>query len=241
MKHYEPKHIAVLSDRGFYTILTVCGLIIAASAWVLWMNAGRGEQTVAVEPAAPVVTPAEEVPDLTAQDVPVAAEVPEPESEPEVPEPAEVQTAAPAPTPAVTVSAPVYTRPTAGAVLTPFSGDMLLFQPTLGDWRVHSGTDFACEAGENVLALTDGTVQTVFEDGLNGTCVTIAHQGDLKTTMRGLDEVRVSEGQAVSSGEAVGTCAKEIPAEQTLGAHVHVEATRGDAVIDVMELLGEEE
>ena len=118
---------------------------------------------------------------------------------------------------------------------------MLLFQPTLGDWRVHSGTDFACEAGENVLALTDGTVQTVFEDGLYGTCVTIAHQGDLKTTMRGLDEVRVSEGQAVSSGEAVGTCAKEIPAEQTLGAHVHVEATRGDAVIDVMELLGEEE
>ena len=160
MKHYEPKHIAVLSDRGFYTILTVCGLIIAASAWVLWMNAGRGEQPVAVEPAAPVVTPAEEVPDLTAQDVPVAAEVPKPESEPEVPEPAEVQTAAPAPTPAVTVSAPVYTRPTAGAVLTPFSGDMLLFQPTLGDWRVHSGTDFACEARENVLALTDGTVQT---------------------------------------------------------------------------------
>ena len=45
MKHYEPKHIAVLSDRGFYTILTVCGLIIAASAWVLCMNAGRGEQT----------------------------------------------------------------------------------------------------------------------------------------------------------------------------------------------------
>ena len=91
------------------------------------------------------------------------------------------------------------------------------------------------------LLATDGTVQTVFEDGLYGTCVTIAHQGDLKTTMRGLDEVRVSEGQAVSSGEAVGTCAKEIPAEQALGAHVHVEATRGDAVIDVMELLGEEE
>ena len=239
MKHYEPKHIAVLSDRGFYTILTVCGLIIAASAWVLWMNAGRGEQPVAVEPAAPVVTTAEEVPDLTVQDIPVTAE--EPESGEETPAEAEEPVSVPEPTPAVTVSAPVYTRPTAGAVLTPFSGDMLLFQPTLGDWRVHSGTDFACEAGENVLALTDGTVQTVFEDGLYGTCVTIAHQGDLKTTMRGLDEVRVSEGQAVSSGEAVGTCAKEIPAEQTLGAHVHVEATRGDAVIDVMELLGEEE
>lgn len=154
MKHYEPKHIAVLSDRGFYTILTVCGLIIAASAWVLWMNAGRGEQPVAVEPAAPVVTPAEEVPDLTVQDIPVTAE--EPESGEETPAEAEEPVSVPEPTPAVTVSAPVYTRPTAGAVLTPFSGDMLLFQPTLGDWRVHSGTDFACEAGENVLALTDG-------------------------------------------------------------------------------------
>lgn len=244
MKHYEPKHIAVLSDRGFYTILTVCGLVIAASAWVLWMHGGAGQEAALSEPAAQAVTPAEDVPDLTAQDMPVTAEVPEPETETEAPEPEEnVQTAAPAPEPepAVTVSAPVYTRPTDGAVLTPFSGDMLLFQPTLGDWRVHSGTDFACGAGENVLALTDGTVQAVFEDGLYGTCVTVAHQGDLKTTVRGLSEVRVSEGQAVSSGEVLGVCAASIPAEETLGTHVHVEAVRGDTVVDVMELLGEEE
>ena len=120
-------------------------------------------------------------------------------------------------------------------------GDMLLFQPTLGDWRVHSGTDFACEAGENVSALTDGTVQAVFEDGLYGTCVTLAHAGDLRTTYRGLSEVRVREGQAVSSGEALGVCAAGIPAEEAIGTHVHVEASRGDTVVDVMELLGEEE
>ena len=176
---------------------------------------------------------------LTVQDVPVTAE--EPESGEETTAEAEEPVSVPEPTPAVTVSAPVYTRPTAGAVLTPFSGDMLLFQPTLGDWRVHSGTDFACEAGENVLALTDGTVQAVFEDGLYGTCVTLAHAGDLRTTYRGLSEVRVREGQAVSSGEALGVCAAGIPAEEAIGTHVHVEASRGDTVVDVMELLGEEE
>ena len=165
----------------------------------------------------------------------------EPESGEETPAEAEEPVSVPEPTPAVTVSAPVYTRPTAGAVLTPFSGDMLLFQPTLGDWRVHSGTDFACEAGENVSALTDGTVQAVFEDGLYGTCVTLAHAGDLRTTYRGLSEVRVREGQAVSSGEALGVCAAGIPAEEAIGTHVHVEASRGDAAVDVMELLGEEE
>ncbi len=174
------------------------------------------------------------------QDVPVTAEVPKTEEE-ETPVETQEPVSAPDPAPVVTVSAPVYTRPTSGAVLTPFSGDMLLFQPTLGDWRVHSGTDFACEAGENVAALTDGTVQAVFEDGLYGTCVTLAHAGDLKTTYRGLSEVRVSEGQAVSSGESLGVCAASIPAEEAIGTHVHVEASRGDAVVDVMELLGEEE
>ena len=54
MKHYEPKHIAALSDRGFYTILTVCGLIIAASAWVLWMHAGSSAETAVPETCWPV-------------------------------------------------------------------------------------------------------------------------------------------------------------------------------------------
>ena len=35
MKQYQSKHTAVLSTRGFYTILSLCALIIAASAWVI--------------------------------------------------------------------------------------------------------------------------------------------------------------------------------------------------------------
>ena len=47
MKQYQSKHTAVLSTRGFYTILSLCALIIAASAWVIWGNAHRQN---AVEP-----------------------------------------------------------------------------------------------------------------------------------------------------------------------------------------------
>ncbi len=145
MKHYEPKHIAALSDRGFYTILTVCGLIIAASAWVLWMHAGSSAETAVPETgrAGHHAGGGCSRPDRAgySRDGGGAGE--------------RGRNACrgrracfrAGPTPAVTVSAPVYTRPTAGAVLTPFSGDMLLFQPTLGDWRVHSGTDFACRQG----------------------------------------------------------------------------------------------
>ncbi|MDO4269566.1 MAG: peptidoglycan DD-metalloendopeptidase family protein [Eubacteriales bacterium] len=235
MKQYNAKHTAVLSTRGFYTILTVCGLIIAVSAWVLWSSVARPAEAEPA-PTTPIIAPTEALPDLSTEQ-PVVSEQPEPAEPADAPaEPAEhpVDTS-------VTVSAPVYVRPTAGAVITPFSGDELLFQPTFGDWRAHAGTDFAADAGEGVLSLTDGTVQDVFEDTLFGTCVTVSHDADLMTTYRGLTDVRVTAGQAVSAGEALGACAETIDAEAALGTHIHVEAARGGAAIDVLELLGENE
>ena len=244
MKQYNSKHTAALSTRGFYTILTVCCLIIAVSAWVLWSSATASEPAEA-EASTPIITPAESIPDLS-EDTPVLSEetaAPEEDEQP-VPEeqPAESEeTAAPTPTPTVTVSAPIYVRPASGAVITPFSGDELLFQPTFGDWRVHSGTDFAAEPGESVLALTDGTVQEVFEDGLYGTCVTLSHDADLTSTYRGLTDVRVVAGQAVTAGETLGAVAETIDAEAALGTHLHVEAARAGTPVDVLELLGESE
>ncbi|MGI6180589.1 MAG: peptidoglycan DD-metalloendopeptidase family protein [Agathobaculum sp.] len=241
MKQYHAKHTAVLSTRGFYTILTVCGLIIAVSAWVLWTSISAPNEPPAAADT-PVITPAGALPDLS-EDLPAAQQEPQP-AEPadaevaeESPAPAEEQPSAPV----QTVYAPVYVRPVSGAVLTPFSGDELLFQPTLGDWRVHTGTDFAAEAGETVLALTDGAVTDVFEQGLYGTCVTMTHDGGLTTTYRGLTDVRVSAGQAVSAGEAIGACAPSIEAEAALDPHIHVEAAIDGTAIDVLTLLGEYE
>lgn len=247
MKQYHSKHTAVLSTRGFYTILTVCALIIAASAWVLWSDATAPAEDE-TQASLPIVTPAESLPDLS-EDTPVLSEEtgdadePDAEQEPDdtAPEQADDTAAETAPAPVETVSAPIYVRPVAGAVITPFSGDELLFQPTFGDWRVHTGTDFAAEAGETVLALTDGTVQQVVEDGLYGTCVTLSHDADLTSTYCGITDVRVAEGQAVAAGEALGTVAESIDAEAALGPHLHVEAARAGTPVDVLELLGESE
>ena len=59
------------------------------------------------------------------------------------------------------------------------------------------------------------------------------------TTYRGLTDVRVVAGQAVTAGEALGACAESIDAEAALDPHVHVEASRAGTAIDVLELLGE--
>ena len=55
--------------------------------------------------------------------------------------------------PTASVSADsAYTRPVSGQVLAVWSGDELVYNETLGDWRTHNGTDYACKEGEDVLS-----------------------------------------------------------------------------------------
>ena len=185
MKQYQSKHTAALSTRGFYTILSLCALIIAASAWVIWGNAHR-QNAVEPDTGMPIIAPT----DSTAEAPTEPATVPQQEQEPE---------------------------------------SVIEEQPV------------SAEAGETVLALTDGTVQQIAEDGLYGTCVTLTHNNGLTSSYCGMDDVRVQEGQVVSAGEALGVCADSIPAESALGTHVHVQVTQNDAPIDVLTLLDEDE
>ncbi len=260
MKQYNSssKHTATLSNRGFYTILSLCGLIIAVSAWVLWSSA---KSAPAEEPktsaTTPIIAPTGSIPEPIkdepvmetenefetpkAVDAPIDASEPVSDKTDAEPVSAPAPEPAPEPAPTVKVSAPVYVRPVSGKVITPFSGDELLYQPTLRDWRVHTGTDISAEPGETVLAITDGTVQDVFEDDMYGTCVSISHNDNLVTTYRGLEEIRVSAGQAVSAGEAIGSCAKDIDSESALGTHLHIEASKEGALIDVLSLIGGDE
>lgn len=78
MKQYQSKHTAALSTRGFYTILSLCALIIAASAWVIWGNAHR-QNAVEPDTGMPIIAPA----DSTAEAPTEPATVPQQEQEPE--------------------------------------------------------------------------------------------------------------------------------------------------------------
>ncbi len=277
------KHTATLSNRGFYTILTLCGLIIAVSAWVLWSSpkededAGKTGNSVSTPIIAPTGALEDDMPSEKTKaetdtdtvketeerqevDAPVYVSAPavsestetkpesEPEAEPETKSNASAGTAAG--DGAETTSEPEasgesasasFVRPVSGIVITPFSGDELIYQPTLGDWRVHTGTDIAAESGENVLAITDGTVKEVFDDGMYGGCVVIEHGSGLVTTYKGVDNITVTAGQAVTAGEAVGCCSESVDAEAELEPHIHVEATKDGQLIDVLSLLGEDE
>lgn len=99
----------------------------------------------------------------------------------------------------------VFTWPVKGEILSGFSLEVLAYDETMGDWRTHSGVDIAASVGTNVLAISAGTVQGVYDDDLMGTCVVVDHGDGLTSTYCNLSaKPTVSEGDTVSTGTVLG-------------------------------------
>lgn len=236
---------AFAEDKGFYIILFLCIAAIAVSGYVLFFTpAPAASEPLDTAVYEPTVTPDDMTPVLGAEDdVPVAAveEPAAPASAETQPAPASGTAAESGDTAVETVtqpSAPAFVRPVSGDVIEPFSGDELVFQETFGDWRTHTGADYTAELGTRVYAITDGTVEDVFTDGLYGTCVTLSHADSLQTVYKGLAEnVKVKTGQTVKAGDVLGTVDDTNLAETAQGPHLHVEAVQNGVRIDPETLL----
>ncbi len=247
-KYGKSNAAAQMDDKGFYIILTICALAIVVSGYVLFFVPSSKEPVLEDTPSLPVTVPVTSPPlDLT-EDEPIEKtakeddtaedeKVREEEKIPEESKPTAVETepeeAVPTAAPAVP-QPPVWVRPVEGAVTIPFSGEELVFQPTFGDWRVHTGTDYAGNEGDRVYAVTDGTVERVWMDSLYGQCIELAHADGLATIYMGLKEgPKVKEGGTVKAGDVIGSLGATNTAESAQGAHLHLEARVGDRAVDV--------
>lgn len=110
---------------------------------------------------------------------------------------------------------------------------------TLGHYHFHSGLDFAAEAGTQVVACLDGTVESIVTgDRLNGTTVTIAHADGIKTVYSYIDAAEGLEvGHTVTRGQAIGTVAQANGAEFALGPHLHFAVYEGETTANPEDFL----
>lgn len=135
------------------------------------------------------------------------------------------------------VQAPSYTSPVSGRILTAFSGDDLVYNKTLEDWRTHNGVDYACDAGESVYAPVSGTVAKAAADGNWGGVVEITAADGSVWRVCGVTDAVVKAGDAVSCGQQLGR-AGAIGCESLTGSHVHLEIRKNGRYIDPAEYLG---
>ena len=85
-----------------------------------------------------------------------------------------------------------------------FSGDELVFNDTMKDWRTHNGMDLAGAAGDAVTAPTGAVVARAYEDPQWGGVVEL-NAGKLTVRVCGLADIAVKEGDTVAVGDALGT------------------------------------
>lgn len=135
-----------------------------------------------------------------------------------------------------TAQEPSFNLPVAGRIVAPYSGDELVYNQTLADWRTHNGIDIAADSGTAVTAAMAGEVTFVGEDGSWGQVVEIT-SGELMLRYCGFAaSPAVEVGDQVAQGQQLGTLG-EVPAELAEAPHLHLEATRSGAWIDPATLI----
>ena len=118
-----------------------------------------------------------------------------------------------------------------GKILNGYSGDELVYNKTLGDWRTHNGIDYAAKAGEAVPAPVAGSVVLAGSDGSWGPTVAIKDDAGRIWRLCGVASPKVKEGDIVAAGQTLGKVGS-VGCECAEEDHIHLEVKQGDAYLD---------
>lgn len=217
---------AIRGSAEFYITMAVCLVVIGVSGYFLLFDSRETEEPAApaAEPTVPAVTAEPEIPEEPVVETISPERVEVPVSMPEV----EVDD-----TPVVAQAPRLIVNPLEGEVLTAFSMDALVYNPTLGDWRTHDGVDISAALGDSVLSACSGTVLSVEDDPLMGTTVVIGHDGGYQTTYSNLAApASVTAGETVSAGQIIGAVGDTAAAEAAQEPHLHFSVTKDGEAVD---------
>lgn len=134
---------------------------------------------------------------------------------------------------------PTFVSPLADCTLdVDFSDTVLVFSPTMKDYRTHTAIDLSANLGDEVMAVADGIVKNIWQDPFMGTCVSIEHSGNAVSYYKNLDPV-VKEGlvigASVKAGDVIGAVGESAMNEVAQDPHLHFELKVNDKHIDPKE------
>ena len=133
---------------------------------------------------------------------------------------------------------PSYVWPVEGEVTQSFTGDELVYNETMGDWRTHEGIDINAQLGAPVSACAKGTVTDVTTDDMMGVTVTVDHGSGMESIYSNLTEsVNVQVGSAVEAGTVLGTVGTSAISESASPSHLHFALREYGVMIDPLNYL----
>ena len=108
------------------------------------------------------------------------------------------------------------------------------YNQTLNNYYEHEGIDFTAAAGEEVYAVEDGKIESVFtSDVLSGTEIIIDHGNGVKSLYRFVTaSENLKSGMTVKKGDVIATVAEANGNEYKDGAHLHFEILENGKSVD---------
>ncbi len=240
--------------KGMYIALAICVVAIGFAAWgtfysvsnyldssdLSFMNEDNSSNSSYSDPdpepnadnSARYDTessqPKTEESDVEESEVDGTVDTPKPIDTEEVPETTETNTS-------LYTLSDEYIMPTKSVtIIQEFSGDKLVYNSTMRDYRVHQGVDISTEIGDEIVAINQGQVKSIYNDLLLGNVVVVEH-GDFDVHYCGLDSsFNVNENDIVAQGDVLGTV-KDVPFEQG-ESHLHIEFWVEDNAVDPLSL-----
>lgn len=242
-KNWKNKLSKFFNNKGFYVILAVCIVIVAATAiFVTTQNMNSPDTGISSEGK---IIPDDANANQSSQEDPAKAvaantsgkQVPANQTpsantskEPAKSSPAKGKSTA-------SNAAITFIRPVDGPIMKDYTRDVNTFSEskTLGDIRAHTGLDFKVDKLTKVRAVADGTVSLV-EDNTSGITVEITHgTSGLKTRYAGLSKQGLEDiscGLKVKANEIIGLVGDPIQSECEDGAHLHFEVLKNGKTVD---------
>lgn len=236
------------NGKGFYIVLFLCAAVIGVSAWVM----AAGNETMADEKNVSSVRMenrrVETIIVPSAETEPVLQEQGE-ETAPSVSDEGLNQTEGSAAIDedaskvwregdTIEVAAPLYTWPVTGEVSRSHDLSRLSYDNTMKDWRTHNGIDILAPIGTAVIAAHAGSVESVENDELMGTVITVSHGDGGRTVYANLDPaVSVAVGDWVEPGTPIGTVGSSAICEVSQEEHLHFAITVDGAGVNPLNYL----
>lgn len=228
MKKTETRRMGFLRRNAVYLILAFCVLAVGLSLTLILtckndsVGGGSGQVTP-VDPDKPDNPDNPVIPDNPDKPTP---------SDPDKPD-----------QPADPVTKTIeFVMPVASATEISSFTETLCYSETLGRFAAHKAVDFFCEEGTAVVAVEEGTVESVTKDVLKGITVIIDHGDGLKTTYNSLaEELAVTKGQKVKKGDKIGEASVTNRQEYKGGAHLHFEVSENGETINPAKYLSFDE
>ena len=218
-KEKTNKLLLFMRRNALYLILTACILAVGLSVTLILINK-QGENQINTDIDTPVIID----PDTIEPDIPV--------DEPDTP----IIPSEPVDKPVVFIM-PVENSSSIGAYT-----ETMVWNGTLGRFTAHLAIDFFADEGTNVLAVYDGTIESIETSLIYGTTITIDHGNGLKSVYNSLaDGDAVTQGQVVKQGDVIGEVSLTNRQEYKSGAHLHFEVYENGEKIDPVKYLAFEE